>query len=138
MSTQNAYDSFLRELASGPPQRKAALVRSLLPGIEVALASGQTLKRIWEGLKSAGLQVSYHTFQSAVWRERRKRSSGHSTKAVKLSEACQVDDNGSKATEERDPLANLRLLEANRPGFHWRTTRKVESKRGSNDKNEKQ
>ena len=125
MSTQNTYDSRLRQLANEPAERTAALVRSLLPGIETALASGQTLKRIWEALKSEGLQVSYHTFQSAVWREKQKGRSGNSRKRANASGACHADDKGSEATGERDPLANLKLLEENRPGFHWRATHKV-------------
>ncbi len=74
MSTQKDYRRCLEQLAAAPPKRKAALIRSLLPGIEAALISGQTLKDIWEALETEGLQVSYHTFHMAVWRAKRKRT----------------------------------------------------------------
>ncbi len=74
MSTQKDYRRCLEQLAAAPPKRKAALIRSLLPGIEAALTSGQTLKDIWEALETEGLQVSYHTFHMAVWRAKRKRT----------------------------------------------------------------
>jgi len=53
----------LDKLAGDAPERKAALIRSLLPGIEAAVNSGQSLKKIWEALASEGLQMSYHSFQ---------------------------------------------------------------------------
>ena len=62
------------KLAAAPPKRKAALIRSLLPGIEAALNSGQSLKDIWEALETEGLQVSYHTFHMAVWRARKEET----------------------------------------------------------------
>src|SRR6266567_1604825 len=74
MSTQNDYRRCLERLVTTAPKRKAALVRSLLPGIEAALSSGQTLKDIWQALEAEGLQVSYHTFHMTVWRARRKRT----------------------------------------------------------------
>ena len=72
MSTQNNYRRCLEQLAAAPPKRKAALIRSLLPGIEAAVNSGQSLKDIWEALETEGLQVSYHTFHMAVWRAEKK------------------------------------------------------------------
>ena len=139
MSTQNDYHRCLQKLATAPPTRKAALVRSLLPGIETALNSGQTLKDIWQALETEGLQVSYHTFQMAVWRAKRKRTAASSCgKREKPHDARGLGE-VEKATEERDPLANLRRLEENRPGFQWRGTQKVQKplncEEDSNDKN---
>jgi hypothetical protein len=142
MSTQNDYQRCLQKLATAPPKGKAALVRSLLPGIEAALTSGQTLKDIWQALETEGLQVSYHTFQMAVWRARRKRTA-HSSweKQETTSGAPGRGEEGMKATEGRDPLANLRRLEENRPGFQWRGTQKVQKvlngKEDSSDKNKR-
>jgi hypothetical protein len=31
------------------------------------------------------------------------------------------------AVEDRDPFANLKRLEENRPGFHWRSTRNLKT-----------
>ena len=46
--------------------------------MEPALNSGQTLKDIWQALETEGLQVSYHTFQMAVWRAKRKQTAASS------------------------------------------------------------
>ena len=119
MSTQKDYPRCLEQLAATPPKRTVALIRSLLPGIEEALRSGQNLKSIWEALQSEGLQVSYHTFYMVVWRARRKRTAPSSRgNQPKPSEVKALRE--TEAVEERDPLANLkRLEEGNRPGFHW-------------------
>ena len=71
---QKDYRQCLDKLAGDAPERKAALIRSLLPGIEAAVNSGQSLKKIWEALASEGLQVSYHSFHKAVWRARRREN----------------------------------------------------------------
>ncbi len=70
---QKDYRSCLDKLAGAPPKRKAALIRSLLPGIEAALHSGQNLKDIWEALGHEGLQMTYHVFHMTVWRARKTR-----------------------------------------------------------------
>jgi hypothetical protein len=141
MSTQNDYQRCLQKLATAPPKGKAALVRSLLPGIEAALTSGQTLKDIWQALETEGLEVSYHTFHMAVWRAKRKRTAASSWgKEEKASDTHGSTNVAIKASEERDPLANLKRLEENRPGFQWRGTQKVQKvlngKEDSSDKNE--
>ena len=63
---QKDYRRCLDKLAGASPKRKAALIRSLLPGIEAALNSGQSLKEIWEALGSEGLQMSYRVFHITV------------------------------------------------------------------------
>ena len=142
MSTQKDYRRCLEQLAATPPKRKAALIRSLLPGIEAALTSGQTLKDIWEALETEGLKVSYHTFHMAVWRAKRKRAAPNGWgKQDKRSQSQGLGEAGVEAAEERDPLANLRRLEENRPGFQWRGTQRMQrlvNERGdSNDKNKR-
>jgi len=71
---QKDYRPCLEKLAGAPPKRKAALIRSLLPGIEAALHSGQSLKDIWEALGNEGLQMTYHVFHMTVWRARKTRN----------------------------------------------------------------
>jgi len=142
MSTQKDYRRCLEQLAATPPKRKAALVRSLLPGIEAALTSGQTLKEIWQALQTEGLKLSYHTFHMAVWRAKRKRTAPNGWgKQDKRSESQGLGEAGVEAVEERDPLANLKRLEENRPGFHWRGTQRVprlaNEKEDSYDKNKR-
>jgi hypothetical protein len=60
MSTENNYRSRLETLAGAAPSTKAALIRSLLPGIEVALNSGQCLKDIWKELMLPSLAFLGH------------------------------------------------------------------------------
>jgi hypothetical protein len=140
MSTPKHYRRCLEQLAADPPKRRVALIRSLLPAIEAALTSGQNLKDIWEALQAEGLQVSYHTFYMVVWRARRKPTTGGGLeKQPKPSKAQTVRE--TEAVEERDPLANLKRLEENRPGFHWRGTQDlntmVHGTEGSNAKNKR-
>jgi hypothetical protein len=88
MSTQKNYLRCLEQLAATPPKGAVALIRSLLPGIEVALRSGQNLRSIWEALQTEGLEVSYHTFYMVIWRARRKPTAPSSRgKQTKPSEA---------------------------------------------------
>jgi hypothetical protein len=125
MSTLNEYRTCLSELAAATPRKKAALIRSLLPSIEAALSSGQTLKDIWTALENKGLGMAYRVFQMTVWRARRSKKTTAprswekdygSTPQEPVQQAEPLN------VEGRDPLANLRHLEENRPGFHWRGT----------------
>ena len=138
---QKHYRQCLDKLAGDAPERKAALIRSLLPGIEAAVNSGQSLKKIWEALASEGLQMSYHSFHKAVWRARRMRkptAASNWEKQDKPSEVQGLAETKVEAVEGRDPFANLKRLEENRPGFHWRGTRNmktsVDRAEDSNDK----
>jgi hypothetical protein len=140
-TTANARQC-LDELAGAVPKRKAALIRSLLPGVEAALNSGQSLKDIWEALGNEGLQMSYHGFHKAVWRAERKRKPTAASgwgKQDKPSEAQGLREAKVDTVEGRDPFANLRRLEPeNRPGFYWRGTRNVKtSAHGMEDSNDK-
>jgi len=141
MSTLNEYRSCLNELAAATPRKKAALIRSLLPSIEAALSSGQTLKDIWVALEKKGLGMAYRVFQMTVWRARRskKTTAPRDWEKVNLSSPQEpLQQSEPLNVEGRDPLANLRRLEENRPGFHWRGTnsqRTVMNRReGVNDK----
>ena len=141
---QKDYRPCLEKLAGAPPKRKAALIRSLLPGIEAALQSGQTFKAIWETLGNEGLQMSYHVFHMTVWRARKARkptAPSNVGKQEKPSESQGPQEAKVDTVEGRDPLANLKRLEENRPGFHWRGTQSVQSSahrtEDSNDKNKR-
>ena len=70
MSMLKDYRLSLEKLANAPPKTKAALIRSLSPGIEAALNSGHSFKDIWEALGNEGLQMTYHVFHMTVWRAR--------------------------------------------------------------------
>lgn len=141
---QKDYRQSLDKLASTSPRRKAALIRSLLPGIEAALQSGQSLKDIWEVLGNDGLQMSYRVFHITVSRARKARkptAASNWGKQEKPSESRGMQEAKVDTVGERDPLANLRRLEEDRPGFHWRGTqslkRSVDATEDSNDKNKR-
>ena len=141
---QKDYRRCLDKLAEASPKRKAALIRSLLPGIEAALNSGQSLKEIWEALGSEGLQMSYRVFHITVSRARKARkptAASNWGKQDKPSEARGMQEAKWTSVGERDPLANLRRLEEDRPGFHWRGTQSlktsVDATEDSNDKNKR-
>jgi hypothetical protein len=132
----------LNKLAATPPRRKAALIRSLLPGIETALRCGHGLKEIWVALEGEGLQMSYRVFHKTVSRCRNAQKPTATSswgKQDKPPDAREPQGTKVEAFEERDPFANLRRLEPeNRPGFHWRNTRNVKTPLpGTEDSNEK-
>lgn len=125
MSTLNEYRTCLNELAAATPRKKAALIRSLLPSIEAALSSGPTLKDIWVALEKKGLGMAYRVFQMTVWRARRskKTTAPRDWEKVNVSSPQELLQQGDPLNAEGcDPLANLKRLEENRPGFHWRGT----------------
>ena len=138
---QKDYRPCLEKLVGAPPKRKAALIRSLLPGIEAALHSGQSLKDIWEALGNEGLQMTYHVFHMTVWRARKTRKPTATSARGKQDKPLDPQEpQGTRveAVEERDPFANLRRLEEDRPGFHWRGTRSLKTLvRGTEDTNDK-
>jgi hypothetical protein len=138
------YQHCLNKLAAAAPETKSALIRSLLPGIETALSSGQRLKGIWEALRQEGLQMSYHSFHKTVSRSRKVKKPTLASsweKQSSASEAQALREKQVETVEERDPLANLKLLEENRPGFHWRGTQSlnalVHGTEDPNDNNER-
>jgi hypothetical protein len=124
VSMEKDYQHCLAKLATAAPEAKSALIRSLLPGIEAALNSGQRLKAIWKALRKEGLQISYRGFHMTVSRARKMRKPTAASdwgKQPKASEALDSRGKVAETVEERDPFANLKLLEEeNRPGFHWR------------------
>ena len=121
VSTPNRFRQALEKLAAEPPSTKTALMRSLLPEIEAALASGKTWKQVWQCLADDGLGISYETFRKVLQRVRKKAriSARPGEKAPEFPKAFARETAGGVA---RDPLANLKRLDENRPGFHWRAT----------------
>ncbi len=124
-STPNLYRGALEKLAAEPPTTKTALLCSLLLEIEVALRSGKTHKQIWQRLSDAGLDITCETFCRLIRRAQKKtRVSAASGKSTEVRE-LRAQQTGSPV--EHDPLANLRKVEASRPGFHFRGTENLVS-----------
>jgi hypothetical protein len=116
------YRQTLEKLAEEPPTTKTALLRSLLPQIQVALRSGKTLKQVWQRLSEEGLDISCETFCRLVRRARAKPrpSAAPSGESV---EAPATSIQATDANVARDPFENLKRLQANRPGFHWQANK---------------
>ncbi len=118
-STPYLYREALEKLAAEPPTTKTALLRSLLVEIEVALRSGKTHKEIWRRLSDVGLDINCETFCRLIRRVRNKTriSAARGGKSVEVPE---LHARQTASGVEHDPLANLRRVEASRPGFHFR------------------
>ncbi len=125
LSTPNRYRQTLEKLAAEPPSTKTALICSLLPDIESALASGKRRKQVWQCLTDEGLDISYDTFRKIIRRlcSKRPLAAAPSGKTLPLSKV-HARDAASDVTH--DPLANLRRVEASRPGFHFRGTENLD------------
>jgi hypothetical protein len=126
------YQDCLDKLAARAPETKSALIRSLLSGIDAALNSGKRLKAVWEALRKEGLQMSYHSFHKTVSRSRKTKkptaASGWGIQSRPPAEQ-RLQETKVETVEERDPFANLKRLEENRPGFHWRGTRNAKRRK---------
>jgi hypothetical protein len=129
VSTPNRLRHALEKLAAEPPSTKTALMRSLLSDIEAALASGKTWKQVWQCLADDGLDMSYETFRKLLQRVRKKArtSAPRSGKSLELPGAYSQETVDGVA---RDPLVNLKRLDENRPGFHWRATPRLKDSDG--------
>jgi hypothetical protein len=120
-SSPQLYRQTLEKLAEEPPTTKTALLRSLLPQIQLALRSGKTLKQVWQRLFEDGLDMSCETFCRLIRRARTKPRSS-AAPSGKSPELPIVDPQGNAEDITRDPLANIKRLEQSRPGFHWRAS----------------
>ena len=82
---------------------------------------GKTHKQIWQRLSDAGLDINCETFCRLIRRARKKRriSEARGGKSVEVPE---LQARQTATSVEHDPLANLRKVEASRPGFHFRGT----------------
>ena len=120
-SSPHFYRQTLEKLAEEPPTTKTALLRFLLPQIQVALRSGKTLKQVWQRLSEGGLDMSCETFCRLV-RRARAQPRASAAPGGKSLDTPAASTEAPEGNAPNDPLANLRRLEENRPGFHWRGT----------------
>jgi hypothetical protein len=141
-STPNLYRRTLDKFSEEPPTTMTALLHCLLPDIERTLRSGKRLNEVWQRLSEDGLDISRETFCRLVRRARKKNrptaAPGGWGKDNMPSDSQHPPDGDVPTVEARDPLANLKRLEENRPGFDWRGTnsqRRVMTRREeANDK----
>jgi hypothetical protein len=116
------YRQTLEKLAEEPPATKTALVRCLLPHIQVALRSGKTLKQVWQRLSEDGLEISCETFCRLIRRARTKPRPS-AAPGGKSADETATSTQVTESSVVRDPFENLKRLEANRPGFHWQASK---------------
>jgi hypothetical protein len=103
---------------------KTALRCSLLLEIEGALHSVKTHKQVWQRLSDAGLDITCETSCRLIRRAREKNRI-----SARGREKCRGPGRHARQTAtgvEHDPLANLRKVEASRPGFHYRGTENLD------------
>jgi hypothetical protein len=118
--------SRLAALGEKKPRTKAAHLRMLWPEISAALDRGNTLKAICECLEADGLKMNVRSLGMYITRMRRK--SAQATAFPRPAQTPDPIDTSSGARKNtsvsdqspRDPLANLRKSEANRPAFDYR------------------
>ena len=121
-SSPHFYRQTLEKLAEEPPTTKTALLRFLLPQIQLALRSGKTLKQVWQRLSEDGLDISCETFCRLVRRARTKPRPS-AAPGGKSADETAASTQVTESSVVRDPFENLKRMEANRPGFHWQATK---------------
>lgn len=121
---ENRYCRALEKLAAEAPRSKTALICSLLPEIEIALASGKTRKEVWQRLADEGLDVTCKTFCTIIRRARNKRRLTAAPARKMRGLRVRKCEKGTPDSEH-DPLANLRRVEGSRPGFHYRASQNL-------------
>jgi hypothetical protein len=124
LSTPNRYRRSLEKLAAEPPATLTALIWALLPDIQSALASGKRTKQVWQCLSEEGLAISYDTFRKIIRRLRNKRPIAAAPGGKSVPPSWAAKDAASDV--KHDPLANLRRVEASRPGFHFRASQNLD------------
>jgi hypothetical protein len=122
LSAPTRYRDTLEKLATEPPSTKTALLRVLLPEIELVLASGKTRKEVWQRLTQEGLGITFETFCRLLSRVRIKRPRVSAALGGKSPVMPNAHAPQGAADVAHDPLANLRRVEQSRPGFHFRGT----------------
>jgi hypothetical protein len=119
----------IEALRKGVPGTKTGFIRRALPRIDEALAEGYSLKEIWLRVREAGLDVKYKHFCTYVSRVR-----GPGVRTVRPKDKTDQYPVSAVVTEaqeptelvKRDPFANLRRVEAERPVFNYRGTQDLE------------
>ena len=118
--TERAKDA-IRTITIQVQPTKTGFVRTLIPEIDDALAAGYTLKSIWEQIRPQRSDLTYSQFCLYLRRIRNKPARTAAARGRKS------DPEGvSNPPDGFDPLANIRRLEASRPGFHYRGTQDLD------------
>lgn len=119
------------DLKEQVPKTRVGFVQHFLPRIEESLASGHSVKDVWEYARERGFNVSYYDFcrylrQVRARVPKRQRGAARRPKAPSVEKAVQPVESQSSQGGEHDPFANLRRAEAERMVFNYRGTRDLE------------
>jgi len=111
----------IRTLKTEQRPTKTGFVRTLIPDIEDALASGYTLKSIWERVRTQRSDLTYSEFCLYLRRARTKPTRTAAARGRKSDTDARGD-----SQDGCDPLANIRRLENTRPGFQYGGTQDLD------------
>lgn len=111
----------IRTLKTDQRPTKTGFVRTLIPDIDDAVASGYTLKSIWERIRTQRPDLTYSEFCLYLRRARTKR-----TRTATAGGRKSDPDGLSDLRHGSDPLANIRRLESARPGFQYGGTQDLD------------
>lgn len=111
-SDLTALTSFASEL----PRSRIGLVRFLWPTIQACLEAGHRIRAVHARLEADGIEIPYSTLCWAIASMQRQNRNGQPEQA-KPPAAQRLEKSG-----KRDPLANLRRLARDRPGFEYSGT----------------
>jgi hypothetical protein len=116
----------LRALRAEKPATAAGQVRWAWPEIKVALEVGHSLTTVHQRLAEVGIELPYRRLSYYVTKLRREDNeraarlpmSAESLRAAASTPATAKSDHHEQNSKS-DPLANLRRLSEQRPGFQW-------------------
>ena len=128
--------SRLRALRAEKPATQMGQIRWAWPEIRAALDMGHSLTTVHQRLAEVGIDIPYRRLSFYIGRLRREQNQSPNAipSAAQPVPAAVYTDSGpvsasaarptgesarNNRTAERDPLANLRKLSNNRPGFQW-------------------
>jgi hypothetical protein len=115
----------LRARLQEKPRTKAGQVRQAWPYIRELIAAGHTRKDIRTWLSEVGIEVGYKRLCNYIGRlsrsEQQALPAATQPTTTKHQERASRRPRSEPAPDEprRDPLANAREREHNRPGFHY-------------------
>ena len=116
--------SRLRNSVEKKPRTKVGQIRTAWPEIQRLLAGGHTLKDVHDSLGELGIEIGYPRLCEYINQLRREQPSMATPHLKVASVPAAIEPTLTlQHSAERDPLANVKRIQANRPGFHFRPFR---------------
>jgi hypothetical protein len=128
--TEGFAKDLFEDLKNQVPKTRVGFMRHFLPHIEQSLASGHSIRDVWEYARERGFDVSYNDFSKYLRRVRtRNRRAGVGRDNGPQPKAVPISAPGPQAEmREQDPFVNVRRVEAEhqRTTFNYRGTEDLE------------